>query len=74
MGGCKRKEYFEAGTTLVWQVYPKRKEVEVYTTPSLCRTLGLKDTLDGGDLLPGFCLPLTDLFADRGRNKRRRKK
>ena len=28
----KRSEYFAAGTTLVWQVYPLRKEVEVYTS------------------------------------------
>lgn len=66
----KRKEYFQAGTRLVWQVYPDRKEVEVYTSPGRFRTLGLTDTLDGGTLLPGFRLPLADLFAERGAGKR----
>lgn len=66
----KRKEYFEAGTRFVWQVYPDRKEVEVYTSPGRFRTLGLADTLDGGELLPGFRLALADLFAERGAGKR----
>jgi Uma2 family endonuclease len=67
----KRREYFRAGTRLVWQVYPERKEVEVYTSPGRFRTLGLTDTLDGGTLLPGFRLPLADVFANRGAGKRR---
>ena len=67
----KRREYFRAGTRLVWQVYPDRREVEVYTSPARFRTLGLADTLDGGTLLPGFRLPLADLFAERGAGKRR---
>jgi Uma2 family endonuclease len=66
----KRREYFRAGTRLVWQVYPDRKEVEVYTSPARFRTLGLADTLDGGGPLPGFRLPLADLFADRGGKRR----
>ena len=66
----KRREYFRAGTRLVWQVYPDRREVEVYSSPGRFRTLGLTDALDGGDLLPGFRLPLADLFADRGAGKR----
>src|SRR5829696_3312013 len=37
----KRREYFKAGTSLVWQVYPKTKTVEVYTSPSRHRTLGI---------------------------------
>jgi hypothetical protein len=27
------------------------------------RTLGLNDTLDGGEVLPGFTLPVRDLFG-----------
>lgn len=67
----KRREYFRAGTRLVWQVYPDRREVEVYTSATRFRTLGLTDTLDGGALLPGFRLPLADLFAERGAGRRR---
>ncbi|MBO0698283.1 MAG: Uma2 family endonuclease [Zavarzinella sp.] len=70
----KRREYFKAGTTLVWQVYPKTRTVEVYTSPTRFHTLGIDDTLDGGTLLPGFRLPLRTLFARRAKGARRRKK
>ena len=70
----KRKEYFQAGTTLVWEVFPERKEVDVYTSPTRVRTLQIGDTLDGGKLLPGFKLPLSELFADRGAGKRRNRR
>jgi Uma2 family endonuclease len=70
----KRREYFKAGTSLVWQVYPKTKTVEVYTSPTRSRTLTIDDTLDGGTLLPGFKLPLRTLFARPTKGPRRRKK
>jgi len=59
----KRREYFRAGTRLVWIVYPKTETVEVYTSPTEFRTLGIGDTLDGGDVLPGFQLAVRDVFA-----------
>jgi Uma2 family endonuclease len=70
----KRREYFKAGTSLVWQVYPKTKTVEVYTSPPKFRTLEIDDTLDGGTLLPGFRLPLRTLFTRPTKGSRRRKK
>lgn len=59
----KRKEYFAAGTTLVWQVYQEKKTVAVYTAPSKPRVLTLDDTLDGGTVLPGLAIPLKRLFG-----------
>lgn len=59
----KRKEYFKAGTQVVWQVYPKTKTVEVYTSPGRFRTLGIDDTLDGGAVMPDFRLPVRTLFS-----------
>jgi Uma2 family endonuclease len=70
----KRKEYFKAGTTLVWQVFPKSRKVEVYTSPGRCRTLLIDDTLEGGTLLPGFRLPLRTLFGRPTKGSRRRRK
>lgn len=70
----KRREYFRAGTTLVWQVYPATRTVEVYTSPGRHRTLGIDDTLDGGTLLPGFRLPLRTLFGRPTKGSRRRRK
>jgi len=70
----KRKEYFSAGTRLVWQVYPKTRTVEVYSSPGRCRTLLIDDTLDGGSLLPGFQLPLRTLFGRRTKPGGRKRK
>ena len=67
----KRKEYFKAGTTLVWQVYPKTRTVEVYTSPTRFRTLTLADTLDGGEILPGLQIPLKRLFGRRTKPSKR---
>jgi Uma2 family endonuclease len=72
----KRKEYFLAGTGLVWQVNPRKRTVDVYTAPDEFTTLTQSDTLDGGDALPGFRLQIRDIFvnqpaADPKRKKRR---
>jgi len=67
----KRKEYFKAGTTLVWQVYPKTRTVEVYTSPIRFRTLTIGDTLDGGEILPGLQIPLKRLFGRRTKPTKR---
>lgn len=58
----KRREYFAAGTSLVWEIDPRRREVDVYRSPEQCVTLGEQDILTAAPLLPGFALPLTDLF------------
>jgi Uma2 family endonuclease len=55
--------YLAAGT-IVWAIFPDRKEVEVYAPGEPVRKLGIKDTLDGGDLLPGFTLPIKDIFPE----------
>jgi Uma2 family endonuclease len=58
----KLKEYFAAGTQIVWYVYPKSKTVDVYTTPTTKLTVGPAETLDGGDLLPGLAVPVAAIF------------
>ena len=60
----KRREYFAAGARLVWEVNPRRRTVTVYTTPTASTRLAEADTLTGGNVLPGFALPLAELFAD----------
>lgn len=59
----KRQDYFRAGTILVWEVDPDERTIEVFTTADESTTLGEDGTLDGGDVLPGFTLPLRELFA-----------
>ena len=59
----KRREYFASGTLLVWIVDPRTETVAVYTDPTTHTTLTTADTLDGGAVLPGFALPVAELFA-----------
>jgi Uma2 family endonuclease len=55
--------YFAAGSRAVWVFNPKRRTVAVYSSPLEVRILGEQETLDGGDVLPGFTLELAKLFA-----------
>lgn len=55
--------YLSVGT-VVWVIYPETKEVEVYLPGHPAKILGLNDTLDGGDVLPGFQLAVRDIFAE----------
>jgi Uma2 family endonuclease len=57
-------EYFQAGTKLVWIVYPRARQVYVYTSPIEVRILPESADIDGGEVVPGFRLSLTRLFED----------
>jgi Uma2 family endonuclease len=63
----KRREYFDAGARLVWEVNPVKRTVRVYTAFNQSTTLREGDMLDGGDVLPGFTLSLATLFRRAGR-------
>jgi Uma2 family endonuclease len=65
---AKREEYFKGGTRLVWEIDPKKQSARVYTSPKQFQEIGPDGALDGGDVLPGFILPLKRLFtrAQRG--------
>jgi Uma2 family endonuclease len=63
----KLREYFEAGVRLVWLVDPRRRTVSVYTSFDALTVLSERQTLTGGDVLPGFKLPLKKLFAELDR-------
>jgi Uma2 family endonuclease len=59
---AKVSEYLHAGVRLIWLVDPRRRIVTVYTPTHAARVLRIEDVLDGGDVLPGFSLPLAALF------------
>jgi Uma2 family endonuclease len=59
----KIAEYFRVGVELVWVVYPAQSKVHVYTGPTQIRGLSRSDVLDGGSVVPGFRLPLAELFT-----------
>lgn len=61
----KARQYLAAGVHLVWILWPKRQQIDVwrsgYDIP--IDTLALNDTLDGLEVLPGFSYPLSRLFS-----------
>jgi Uma2 family endonuclease len=58
----KLEEYFLLGVRIVWVVYPRQSMVYAYTSPKEVRVLTMGDVLDGGDVLPGFRLPVEKIF------------
>ncbi len=60
----KLRDYFAAGVRLVWCVDVCTRTTNVYTALERCTVLGADDVLTGGDVLPGFELPLRELFAE----------
>jgi Uma2 family endonuclease len=67
----KLTEFFAVGCKLAWVIDPPTKTAKVYTSAKKFKELDATGTLDGGKVLPGFKLPLADLFAS---TKRRKKK
>jgi Uma2 family endonuclease len=60
----KIAEYFRAGVQMVWVVYPTLCMIHVYEAIDKIDALTINDVLDGGAVVPGFRLPLAELFAD----------
>ncbi|MCY4063480.1 MAG: Uma2 family endonuclease [Chloroflexi bacterium] len=59
----KIRQLLAAGTALVWIVYPRTRTVEVHSH-SGSATLESGDFLSGGDVLPGFEIPVREIFPD----------
>ena len=60
----KAADYLSGGARLVWIVDPRRQRVYVHRPGRKVEALSLGDALDGGEVISGFRLPLSDLFAD----------
>jgi Uma2 family endonuclease len=50
----KIQQYLNAGTSQVWVIYPRAQQVEMHTPGKITRILGLDDSLEAPELLPGF--------------------
>jgi Uma2 family endonuclease len=59
---AKVTAYLQAGTRLVWVVWPRTHTVYAFR-PRGADTLSTDDRLDGGDVLPGFSVPIAEIFA-----------
>jgi Uma2 family endonuclease len=58
----KAAYYLANGSRMVWLVYPGTQIVEVLT-PDTRILLNSEGTISSGDVLPGFSLPVRDLFS-----------
>ncbi len=59
----KVEAWLDAGARQVWVVSPKLRTVTIYHSLNEISTLTEKDTLDGGEVVPGFQIPVADIFA-----------
>jgi Uma2 family endonuclease len=59
----KISQYLRLGVKVVWFVEPSPRRVTIFRPGESPRILGETDTLDGGDVLPGFRYPLSRLFT-----------
>jgi hypothetical protein len=48
----------------LWYFYPKTCEVHAYTSPVRRQILSPDESVDGGDVLPGFSLPIASVFTN----------
>lgn len=62
----KVSDYLRAGTQLVWVIYPKTQMTYVYQPDGRYQIVDGNGVLSGGEVLPGFTLPLHDIFQVNG--------
>lgn len=60
----KRRDYFAAGVRQIWIVDEIHRSVTVYTSETTCQVLTEADSIHPGEMLPGFTLPVRNIFAD----------
>jgi Uma2 family endonuclease len=58
----KVREYLDAGVRLIWVVHPAQRTLTVYTADRNARVLYEDEVLDGGEVLPGFTITVSDIF------------
>lgn len=64
---AKRREYFEAGVNLVWEIDPERRTAIAYRSLTEFDVLSADGRLEGGTVLPGFELSLAEVFPELDR-------
>ena len=59
----KLTDYFSSGVRRVWYVDPQAHCVRAYTSPGEFDLIEKDGTLDGGEVLPGFLVSVSEWFA-----------
>lgn len=67
----KRRELFDGGMRLMWVLDPVAETVEVFTGVTNRQVLTASDTLNGGDVIPGFQLSIRE-WLDRAKHGHRK--
>lgn len=70
----KLELYMAAGTPLIWCFFEDKPRVVVYELDKPFYVVPLNGTLDGGSVLPGFQIPVSELFPPQTEAKPERKK
>ncbi len=55
--------YLDAGVRAVWIVYPSERQLVVHAPAGPPRVFAEGDRVDGGEVIPGLSLSVTDIFA-----------
>ena len=58
----KIADYLRAGCKAVWIIWPSLEQIHVYDSPKSVKIYSQTDTLEGDPVIPGFRLPLIELF------------
>lgn len=61
---AKVLDWLRAGVRIVVVIDPLKKNAAVHRSLTETMRLSLDDTIDGGDVVPGWALPLRELFGD----------
>lgn len=59
---AKAHEYLSFDVRLVWVVDPPSRTITIFRRDGTTTVLGRDDTIDGGDVLPGFRATLREIF------------
>jgi Uma2 family endonuclease len=60
---AKAQEWLDAGCRRVWVIDPQTRTITVYESRDKIVVLGSADQLRGEDVVPGFRLPVAEVFA-----------
>ena len=55
-------DYLEAGTQMVWHVFPRTQSITVYRSLTNIRVFTIADKIDCEELLPGFSVAVKEIF------------
>ena len=58
----KVQMWLDYGVRLVWVAWPDSRTIDVHPAGGPVTTLTKSDTLDGGAVLPGFAMPVREVF------------